>query len=79
MVRNSGVIDHRVGEDGDGTVHLCIAVLYASRVDSARELLLPPRVLQQSHDSQANPGEAEQTHSTDSVQSLPHVGSRKGR
>ena len=78
MLIPSGVVNHRLGEDSDDPVYFSMSMLRVSRVDSACELLLPSRVLQQSHDPQANPREAEQACGPDSVQSLPHVGVGSG-
>lgn len=50
MLIPSGVVNHCLGEDGDDAVYFGMSALRVSRVDSACELLLPPRVLQQSHD-----------------------------
>lgn len=74
----SGVVNHCLGKDSNDPVYFGMSALRVSRVDSACELLLPPRVLQQSHDPQANPREVEQTCGPDSVQSLPHVGVGSG-
>ena len=78
MLIPSGVVNHRLGENRDDAVYFGMSVLRVLRVDSACELLLPSRVLQQSHDPQANPREVEQACGPDSVQSLPHVGVGSG-
>ena len=67
MLIPSGVVNHCLGKDSNDPVYFGMSALRVSRVDSACELLLPPRVLQQSHDPQANPREVEQTCGPDSV------------